>query len=219
MAARCFLDEIAELSPGLQAKLLRFLHDKQFERLGENQTRRADVRVVAATNRNLEDDVASGRFRTDLLYRLNVVVVQLPALRERREDILPLARGFLDFFARQSKRPPAQLSAGAEKLLTTAEWPGNIRELRNAVERAAHPLARAGAGRGCLWRRGEARVHEPPGGRGCDPRRSSSGSTSSGSWRGCPATRKPPASWGSTRRPSTGSASATKRSLEAAAGG
>lgn len=131
-----FLDEIAELSPGLQAKLLRFLQDKQFERLGENQTRQADVRVVAATNRNLEDDVASGRFRTDLLYRLNVVVVRLPALRERREDILPLARQFLAFFARQSKRPRATLAPAAEALLSAAPWPGNIRELRNAIERA-----------------------------------------------------------------------------------
>src|SRR6266540_3221884 len=92
-----FLDEIGEISPGLQAKLLRFLQDKQFERVGENRTRRADVRVVAATNRDLEVDVAEGRFREDLLFRLNVIEVAVPALRERPEDIARLARGFLAF--------------------------------------------------------------------------------------------------------------------------
>ncbi|HEX4620528.1 MAG TPA: sigma-54 dependent transcriptional regulator [Myxococcaceae bacterium] len=131
-----FLDEIAELSPALQAKLLRFLQDKQFERLGENLTRRSDVRVLAATNRDLDADVAEGRFRKDLLYRLNVVVVHLPPLRERREDILPLAREFLAFFARASKRAVPQLSPEAERLLAAYDWPGNVRELRNALERA-----------------------------------------------------------------------------------
>jgi NtrC-family two-component system response regulator AlgB len=131
-----FLDEIAELSPNLQAKLLRFLQDKHFERLGENVTRRADVRVLAATNRDLDEDVKTGRFRTDLLYRLNVVVVRLPPLRERREDILPLANEFLAFFARASRRPPAALAPDAEALLRDSDWPGNVRELRNAIERA-----------------------------------------------------------------------------------
>jgi NtrC-family two-component system response regulator AlgB len=131
-----FLDEIAELSPALQAKLLRFLQDKQFERLGENLTRRSDVRVLAATNRDLDADVAEGRFRKDLLYRLNVVVVHLPPLRERREDILPLAREFLAFFARTSQRAVPQLSPEAERLLAAYDWPGNVRELRNALERA-----------------------------------------------------------------------------------
>jgi NtrC-family two-component system response regulator AlgB len=131
-----FLDEIAELSPALQAKLLRFLQDKQFERLGENLTRRSDVRVLAATNRDLDADVAQGRFRKDLLYRLNVVVVHLPPLRERREDILPLAREFLAFFARTSQRAVPQLSPEAERLLAAYDWPGNVRELRNALERA-----------------------------------------------------------------------------------
>ncbi len=131
-----FLDEIAELSPGLQSKLLRFVQDKQFERLGENRTRQANVRVVTATNRNLEEDVASGRFRKDLLYRLNVMQLHLPALRERSEDILPLARGFLAFFAKTSRRAAAELSKAAEAALLEHSWPGNIRELRNAIERA-----------------------------------------------------------------------------------
>jgi two-component system, NtrC family, response regulator AlgB len=132
-----FLDEIAELSPSLQAKLLRFLQEKQFERLGDNQTRRADVRVVAATNRNLEDDVAHGRFRQDLLYRLNVVEITVPPLRERPGDILRLTGRFLAFFASKSKRPPLALSPAAEKALTTYGWPGNVRELRNVIERVA----------------------------------------------------------------------------------
>jgi len=131
-----FLDEIAELSPSLQAKLLRFLQEKQFERLGENETRRADVRVVAATNRNLEADVQSGRFREDLLYRLNVVEVVLPPLRERSEDILPLAHRFLEFFARGTRRPTPEFSQATEQALLAYPWPGNIRELRNAIERA-----------------------------------------------------------------------------------
>ncbi|MCI0572977.1 MAG: sigma-54 dependent transcriptional regulator [Myxococcaceae bacterium] len=131
-----FLDEIAEMSPALQAQLLRFLQDKQFERLGEGKTRRADVRVVAATNRDLEKEVAEGRFREDLLYRLNVFEVKLPSLRERREDILPLAQRFLAFFARDSQRVPPELSPATEAMLQAYPWPGNVRELRNALERA-----------------------------------------------------------------------------------
>ena len=130
-----FLDEIGDISPSLQAKLLRFLEDKQFERLGENKTRRADVRTVAATNRNIEDQVRRGLFREDLLYRLNVIDLKLPALRERPEDILRLARRFLVFFAKSSRRAPQQLSHAAEEALRSYSWPGNIRELRNAVER------------------------------------------------------------------------------------
>jgi two-component system, NtrC family, response regulator AlgB len=131
-----FLDEIAEIAPTLQAKLLRFLQDKQFERVGETHTRRADVRVVSATNRDLEADVGTGRFREDLLYRLNVIEVSVPPLRERRDDILPLARHFMAFFARHARRPVAELSADAEAALLRYEWPGNVRELRNAIERA-----------------------------------------------------------------------------------
>jgi NtrC-family two-component system response regulator AlgB len=131
-----FLDEVSEIAPGLQAKLLRFLQEKEFERVGENQTRRADVRVVAATNRELEQEVQRGRFREDLLFRLNVVEITIPPLRERPEDILPLARRFLSFFARAARRPLPEFSKEAEAVLISYPWPGNIRELRNAIERA-----------------------------------------------------------------------------------
>jgi NtrC-family two-component system response regulator AlgB len=131
-----FLDEIGELPGTLQAKLLRFLQDKQFERIGENRTRRADVRVVAATNRDLEADVRAGSFREDLLYRLNVVEVKVPALAERRDDILPLARHFAAFFARSVGRSAPELSPAAEQALAAYAWPGNVRELRNTIERA-----------------------------------------------------------------------------------
>jgi NtrC-family two-component system response regulator AlgB len=134
-----FLDEIAELPPALQAKLLRFVQDKEFERIGENQTRRADVRIVAATNRDLDAEVKAGRFREDLLYRLNTFELEVPPLRERREDVVPLARRFLSFFSRKSvaARPAPELTAEAEGALLRHEWPGNVRELRNAIERAA----------------------------------------------------------------------------------
>jgi NtrC-family two-component system response regulator AlgB len=132
-----FLDEIGELPPALQVKLLRFLQDREFERVGETRTRSADVRVIAATNRDLEADVRAGRFREDLLYRLNVVELTLPPLRERPEDILPLARGFLAFFARSAKRPPLELAPAAEAVLQRWAWPGNLRELRNTMERVA----------------------------------------------------------------------------------
>src|SRR6185295_15284857 len=131
-----FLDEIGEISPSLQAKLLRFLQEHQFERVGENHTRRADVRVLAATNRNLEEDVKAGRFREDLLFRINVVEVSVPPLRERGEDVVRLARRFLEFFARAARRRPMELSPEAETALAQYAWPGNVRELRNAIERA-----------------------------------------------------------------------------------
>jgi two-component system, NtrC family, response regulator AlgB len=130
-----FLDEIGEITPSLQAKLLRFLEDKEFERIGENKTRRADVRTVAATNRELEAHVRKGLFREDLLYRLNVIDLQLPPLRERPEDILRLAQRFLLFFAKAARRRPPVLSKAAEDALLAYAWPGNIRELRNAIER------------------------------------------------------------------------------------
>jgi NtrC-family two-component system response regulator AlgB len=131
-----FLDEIGEISPALQAKLLRFLQEKRFERVGETRTRSADVRIVAATNRDLDAEVKEGRFREDLLYRLNVIEIVVPPLRDRAEDILPLAREFVEFFSRQAGRPPPDLSPDTEKLLVGYAWPGNVRELRNAVERA-----------------------------------------------------------------------------------
>jgi NtrC-family two-component system response regulator AlgB len=104
--------------------------------VGESRTRRADVRVVAATNRELGAEVAAGRFREDLLYRLNVVEVHVPALRERAEDVLPLARRFAAFFAAAANRPTPELSQAAEDVLTAHTWPGNVRELRNVVEHA-----------------------------------------------------------------------------------
>jgi two-component system, NtrC family, response regulator AlgB len=132
-----FLDEIGDISPSLQSKLLRFLEEKEFERLGENKTRRANVRTIAATNRDVDDHVRRGLFREDLLYRLNVIDLQLPPLRERPEDILRLARRFLAFFAKSARRQPQELSKAAEDALVSYAWPGNIRELRNAIERSA----------------------------------------------------------------------------------
>ena len=131
-----FLDEIGEISLSLQAKLLRFLQEKQFERVGETHTRRADVRVVVATNRDLQADVVAGRFREDLLYRIDVVEIHIPPLRERPEDILGLAGRFLQFFARANNRPAMELSKAAADVLLAYAWPGNVRELRNAIERA-----------------------------------------------------------------------------------
>jgi NtrC-family two-component system response regulator AlgB len=132
-----FLDEIAEIAPALQAKLLRFLQDREYERVGENRTRRADVRIVAATNRDLAADVAAGRFREDLYWRLAVVEIAVPPLRERPEDVLRLARAFLAFFDRAAKRRAQTLSPDAERALAGYAWPGNVRELRNAMERCA----------------------------------------------------------------------------------
>ena len=132
-----FLDEVGELPPTLQAKLLRFLQDKKFERIGESVTRQADVRIVAATNRDLAAEVKAGRFREDLYYRLNAFDVTIPPLRERREDLVALARRFAAFFARTSQRRAFELTPEAEQALCGYEWPGNIRELRNAIERAA----------------------------------------------------------------------------------
>ncbi|MFH1060363.1 MAG: sigma-54 dependent transcriptional regulator [Pseudomonadota bacterium] len=131
-----FLDEIGEIPGSLQAKLLRFLQGKEFERVGENLTRSADVRVVAATNRDLEADIKAGRFREDLYYRLSVVEVTLPPLRKRPEDILPLARHFVEFFSSGSRQSPPELSHTSQQTLVGYPWPGNIRELRNALERA-----------------------------------------------------------------------------------
>jgi len=131
-----FLDEIGEISPALQSKLLRFVQEKQYERIGENRTRCADVRIVAATNRDLEADVRAGRFREDLLFRLNVIEVKVPPLRERTEDIPHLTSRFLDFFARKAGRPAPELRPETEAALVAYPWPGNVRELRNAIERA-----------------------------------------------------------------------------------
>lgn len=131
-----FLDEIGEISPNLQAKLLRFLQEKQFERIGENKTRKSDVRVIAATNRNIEADIASGHFREDLLYRINVIEVIAPPLRQRPEDLMKLAENFLLFFARAAGIPTPKFSKKTKEAMIAYKWPGNIRELRNAIERA-----------------------------------------------------------------------------------
>lgn len=131
-----FLDEIGEMPIGLQSKLLRFLQERTYERVGESKTRKADLRVITATNKDLDQAVASGRFREDLLFRLNVIEITLPPLRERSEDILPLARRFLAFFARSTGRPAPEFSKSALDMLLGYGWPGNLRELRNAVERA-----------------------------------------------------------------------------------
>lgn len=131
-----FLDEVGDLPLSLQPKLLRFLQEKDYERVGEVITRKADVRVLAATNVDLEVAVKLGHFREDLLYRLNVVEIIIPPLRERREDILPLAEGLLTFFARQNHRRNLNFSEAARQELRVYNWPGNVRELRNAIERA-----------------------------------------------------------------------------------
>jgi PAS domain S-box-containing protein len=131
-----FLDEIAEMPLTLQAKLLRVLEDQGFRRLGGVRDIRVDVRVVAATNRKLTDAIEEGRFRLDLYYRLNVIQVSLPALRERREDILPLAEHFIHVYNEKFKRSVHGLSHGAAAALMSHNWPGNVRELRNVIERA-----------------------------------------------------------------------------------
>jgi two-component system, NtrC family, response regulator AlgB len=132
-----FLDEIADLTPRLQTKFLRFVQEQQFERVGGEQTIRVDTRIVAATNRDLEAEVTARHFREDLFYRLNVITLRLPALRERREDILPLAEWLLDAASMRNQRAKLKLSQGAAAALTRYRWPGNVRELRNAIERAA----------------------------------------------------------------------------------
>ena len=131
-----FLDEIGDLPPPLQPKLLRFLQERKYERVGEANTRSADVRLVAATNRDLEALVASGGFREDLLYRLNVVEMTLPPLR-KRADVAELADHLLAFFARQVGRRLTGFTPEARSALARHAWPGNLRELRNAIERAA----------------------------------------------------------------------------------
>lgn len=130
-----FLDEVGDLPPALQPKLLRLLQEKRFERVGDPHTRSADVRIVAATNRDLEAETAAGRFREDLLYRLNVIEITMPSLRHRSGDILPLAEHLLRFFARQAGKSVVGFSSAAQEALRRHSWPGNVRELRNAVER------------------------------------------------------------------------------------
>ena len=131
-----FLDEIGEIPLMLQAKLLRVLEEQTFRRLGGLKDIHLDLRVIAATNKNLREAVKEGAFRQDLYFRLNVIQILIPPLRERIEDILPMTRFFIDHYNRKFKRNIEDISDGAAKLLTTHDWPGNVRELRNAIERA-----------------------------------------------------------------------------------
>src|SRR5438477_3478647 len=130
-----FLDEVAEISPSTQVKLLRVISEERaFERVGGNQTLRADVRLVAATNKNLEQLVHEGKFRDDLFFRLNVVRITMPPLRDRKEDIPLLVRGFLRHFCKENNKPLLDLTPDASDALLTYNWPGNVRELRTALE-------------------------------------------------------------------------------------
>jgi DNA-binding NtrC family response regulator len=131
-----FLDEIGEMVPGLQAKLLRFLEEKTFKRVGGAVDIKVDVRVVAATNRNLQEEVKQGRFREDLFYRLNVLPIAQPPLRDRVDDIPRLVEFYVDVYNTEFKKRIRGVSADAMAQLQRHPWPGNIRELRNAVERA-----------------------------------------------------------------------------------
>ena len=131
-----FLDEIGEMVPGLQAKLLRFLEERTFKRVGGTVDIKVDVRVIAATNRNLQEEVKQGRFREDLFYRLNVLPIMLPPLRERADDISRLVAFYVDLYNVEFKKRVSGVTPEAMEQLQRHPWPGNIRELRNAIERA-----------------------------------------------------------------------------------
>ncbi|MDR2405762.1 MAG: sigma-54 dependent transcriptional regulator [Deltaproteobacteria bacterium] len=132
-----FLDEIAETNPNFQAKLLRLIQEHEIQPLGSDESEKVDVRFIVATNREIKKEVEAGRFREDLYYRLEVITIHVPPLRERREDILPLARFFIDKFAREHRKSEIRgLSLKAEEAILKYPWPGNIRELQNAMERA-----------------------------------------------------------------------------------
>ncbi len=132
-----FLDEVAEMNPASQAKFLRVLQEREFQRLGGTRVLKTDTRIIAATNRDLHKAMARGLFREDLHYRLNVFAIQLPPLRERRDDVMPLSEAFIAEIGRAFGRPPAGISREAGRALLEYDWPGNVRELRNVLERAA----------------------------------------------------------------------------------
>lgn len=132
-----FLDEVGEVSQAMQVKLLRALQEKEITRVGENRSRRVDIRVLAATNQNVKERVRQGRFREDLYYRLGVIEIEVPPLRERKEDILPLARYLVQRISEKLKMSKLRLDAKSLDYLTAHTWPGNVRELENALERAA----------------------------------------------------------------------------------
>jgi DNA-binding NtrC family response regulator len=131
-----FLDEIGEISASTQAKMLRVLQEKEIVRVGDNRPRRVDVRIVAATNRDLEREVAEGRFREDLYYRIQVIAIRIPPLRERRDDLVALIPALLERFAREAAVPPRSLSREAHDRLLQYPFPGNVRELMNVLQRA-----------------------------------------------------------------------------------
>jgi len=131
-----FLDDVDCLPLAAQTKLLRFLQEREFRAVGSNTTQHANVRVIAASNRDLARSVSNGEFRQDLYFRLNVLPITLPALRERREDIPALAQHFVRHFARELKRPVSGIATSALKRMTAYDWPGNVRELQHAIERA-----------------------------------------------------------------------------------
>jgi len=130
-----FLDEVGDMSSKTQAKVLRVLQEGEVERLGSARTIKVDVRVIAATNKNLEEEIEKGTFREDLYFRLAVIPVQVPPLRERAEDVPPLVRHYMDYFARENNVKPKRITAAALEILQRHRWKGNIRELRNTVER------------------------------------------------------------------------------------
>ena len=130
------LDEIGEMSPVMQVKLLRVLQERKFRRVGATRELKADIRVIAATNQDLGAMVREGRFREDLFYRINVIAIHIPPLRERRDDVLPLARRAVARFSQQLGKPLTGLSPGATRTLERYSWPGNVRELENVIERA-----------------------------------------------------------------------------------
>ena len=131
-----FLDEIGEMTLGTQKKLLRVLQEKEFERVGGTVPVRVDTRVIAATNKNLRHEVEQGHFREDLFYRLNVITIYMPPLRERKEDIPLLVEHFLNKYRYTSGSPPARISEAAIEILLEHDWPGNVRELEHAIQRA-----------------------------------------------------------------------------------
>jgi len=131
-----FLDEIGEMAPNLQAKLLRVLQEKEFQRVGGTKDIRANVRVLAATNRDLPQSIQNGSFREDLYYRLNVMTITLPSLRNRKEDIALLVHHFVKRYCNEMKRPPMSIDRKVLELFQSYSWPGNVRELQNVIERA-----------------------------------------------------------------------------------
>lgn len=135
-AGSIFLDEVGDMSPQTQAKVLRVIQEKEFERLGSNKTVKVDVRIISATNKNLEEEIRKGTFREDLYYRLNVISLKIPPLRERQEDIIPLADYFIRKYSGDLKKPVQQIHPLAKEVLKEHSWPGNVRELQNIIERA-----------------------------------------------------------------------------------